>query len=105
MKARVRKLGEAMMMRGATFALRRAGARIAEDQRRRCRPPAPPRRRVMRASSRRRRAARRRSPISPTALESAAPATRARGIEQFGAWASAQARDGEVGACERLVAK
>ena len=63
MHAACARLGEAMMTRGATFALRRAGARIAEINA--AEPPrARRRRRATRAFSRRARAARRRSPIS-----------------------------------------
>jgi hypothetical protein len=44
-------------------------------------------------------------PDFPVALESPDAAIRAHGVEAFGAWVNAQARDGEVGACQRLAAK
>ena len=96
-------LGDAMMKRGATFALRRAGARIAEanagnDAARKAAQTGHAR--ILAASARCAQA----QPDFPSELESTAAATRARGVEQFGAWASAQAKDGEVGACERLAA-
>lgn len=96
-------LGDAMMARGATFALRRAGARIAETNA--ANPSARAaaqsgHARILEATARCAQA----QPDFATALESSAAATRARGVEQFGAWASAQAHDGEVRACERLVA-
>jgi hypothetical protein len=103
MQAACAKLGEAMMRRGATFALRRAGARIAEAN------VADSGRAAMRSGHARIIAATARcaqaKPDFTTALESPNAATRSRGVEQFGAWAAAQARDGEVGACERLVVK
>jgi hypothetical protein len=46
-----------------------------------------------------------RQPDFAAALEANEPSARARGIDQFATWASAQAKDGEVGACERLVAR
>jgi hypothetical protein len=104
MQAACAKLGEAMMQRGATFALRRAGARIAEAN-----VAEGTARAAMRSSHARIIAATARcaqaQPDFTAALESASAATRSRGVEQFGAWAAAQARDGEVGACERLVAR
>lgn len=102
MKTACATLGEAMMARGATFALRRAGARIAETN-----AANPSARAAAQAGQARVLAATARcaqaQPDFGTALESPAAATRARGVEQFGAWASAEAQDGEVRACERLV--
>ena len=96
-------LGDAMMSRGASFALRRAGARVAE---------------LNAADAAARTAAQARGarilamtarctqlqPDFATALESAQPATRARGVQDFAAWASAQAQLGEVASCERVIA-
>lgn len=96
-------LGDALMTRGASFALRRAGARVAE---------------INAADAGARSAAQARGarilamtarctelqPDFASALESPQPATRARGIEQFAAWASAQAQVGEVASCERVLA-
>jgi hypothetical protein len=98
------KLGDAMMQRSATFALQRAGARIAEANASddAARKTAQGRHaRILEASARCAQA----QPDFATELESATPATRARGVEQFGAWANAQARDGEVTACRKLAAK
>ena len=95
--------GAAMADRGATFALRRVGARIAE---------------VNAADDKARGLAQRRhaailataarcaqvTPDFAAVFESAAAADRAQGVEQFAAWASAQAIDGEVRACERRIA-
>jgi hypothetical protein len=104
MQAACAKLGEAMMKRGATFALRRSGASIAEAN-----VAEGTARAAMRSSHARIIAATARcaqaQPDFTTALESPSAATRSRGVEQFGTWAAAQARDGEVGACERLIAK
>jgi hypothetical protein len=97
-------LGEAMMKRGATFALQRAGARIAEANARdeAARKAAQTgHARILEASARCAQA----QPDFVGEFESSAPATRARGVEQFGAWANAQAKDGEVGACRNLAAK
>ena len=103
MKAACAKLGQAMMTRGATFALRRAGARIAEtnaaDERARAAAQSQ-HARILEATARCAQA----QPDFTTELESQAAPARARGVEQFGVWAGAQARDGEVGACERLLA-
>jgi len=104
MRAACARLGEAVMKRGATFALRRAGARVAEANAL----DAPTRNAAKSAHARILEATARCAQAQPdfsTALESPAPAIRARGIEQFGVWANAQARDGEVGACERLARK
>ena len=96
-------LGQALMARGASFALRRAGARIAEIN-------APD---VAARSAAQARGARilamtaRCTQLQPdfaTALESPQPATRARGVEDFTAWANAQAQLGEVASCERVLA-
>ncbi|HEY7787294.1 MAG TPA: hypothetical protein VIF33_02140 [Casimicrobiaceae bacterium] len=103
MKSACASLGVAMMTRGATFALRRAGARIAETDAAdaAARTAAQSHHaRIIEATARCAQA----QPDFATELESPAASTRARGIEQFGAWASSQARDGEVGACERLTA-
>jgi hypothetical protein len=103
MKAACAKLGEAMMTRGATFALRRAGARVAEINA----PDPTARAAAQLAQARLLEETARCALVQPdfaTALESRDATARARGIEQFGAWAGAQARDGEVAACARLVA-
>jgi hypothetical protein len=97
------KLGDTMMKRGATFALQRAGARIAEAN---ARDPAARKAaqtahaRIIAATARCAQA----QPDFASGFESAAAETRARAVEQFGAWASAQARDGEVAACAKLAA-
>jgi hypothetical protein len=101
MKTACAQLGTSLMTRGATFALQRAGARIAEtnaaDQR--ARSAAQSRHaRILQATARCAAV----QPDFTAALESPVTPTRARGVEQFGDWASAQARDGEVLACERL---
>lgn len=104
MKSACAKLGDAMMRRSATFALRRAGARIAEanaaDAAARAAAQAA-HARILEATARCAQA----QPDFATELESQSPSVRTQGIDQFGAWASAQARDGEVGACDRLAAK
>lgn len=98
------KLGDAMMQRGVTYALRRAGAELAEVN-----APSPDARATARAKRARVLEATMRcaqaQPDFATELESQTAAVRERGVEQFGAWASEQARDGEVRACERLAAK
>lgn len=102
MKAACAGVGEAMMARGTTFALQRAGARVAETNAldERARKTAQARHaRILEATAR----CAQLRPDFANDLESAVTATRARGVEQFGAWASAQARDGEVGACARLA--
>jgi hypothetical protein len=102
MKVACAKLGDALMTRGATFALQRAGARVAETNALddRARKAAQARHaRILEATAR----CTQLRPDFASDLESATPATRARGVEQFGTWASAQARDGEVGACARLA--
>jgi len=102
MKLACARLGDAMMLHGATFALRRAGARIAETNAvdAGARTAAQARHaRIIDATAR----CAQGQPDFAAALESADAAIRARGIEQFGAWASAQARSGEVGACEGLT--
>ena len=95
--------GAAMADRGATFALRRVGARIAE---------------LNAADDKARGLAQRRhaailataaqcaqvTPDFSAAFESAAAAERTKGVEQFAAWAGAQAGEGEVRACERRIA-
>lgn len=103
-KAACASLGRALMSRGATFALRRAGARIAETN---AGGPADTKAAALRQArlleaTARCAAAR---PDFASELESAAAPSRQRGIEQFVAWASAEARDGEVAACEHLAVK
>jgi hypothetical protein len=101
MKAACARLGVAMMTHAATYALQRAGARIAETNAADAAARAAARSRharILEATARCAQA----QPDFATELESPVAATRARGIEQFGAWASAQARDGEVGACAHL---
>ena len=96
-------LGAAMMTRGASFALRRAGARIAEINAAdaAARSTAQVRgARILAMTAR----CTQLSPDFATALESAQPATRARGVEDFNAWANAQAQLGEVASCERVLA-
>ena len=96
-------VGQAMVRRGASFALRRAGARVAElnaaDASARSVAQAA-HARVLALSAR----CVQRQPDFAGALESPQQAAREGAIEQFSAWAGAQARDGEVAACERLVA-
>jgi hypothetical protein len=102
MKAACAKVGEAMMARGATFALQRAGARVAETNAldETARKAAQVRHaRILEATAR----CAQLRPDFAGDLESATMATRARGVEQFGAWANAQARDGEVAACARFA--
>jgi hypothetical protein len=102
MKAACAKVGEAMMARGATFALQRAGARVAETNAldETARKAAQVRHaRILEATAR----CAQLRPDFAGDLESATTATRARGVEQFGAWANAQARDGEVAACARFA--
>lgn len=103
MQAACSKLGQAMAERSATFALRRAGARIAEinagDAARRTAAQAL-HARILAAAARCTVA----EPDFAAALESPAGRTRGRGIEEFETWANALARDGEVAACERIVA-
>jgi hypothetical protein len=92
-----------MADRGATFALRRVGARIAELN-------APDDK--ARALAQRRHAAvlataaqcAQVTPDFAAAFESAAAAERTKAVEQFAAWAAAQAGEGEVRACERRIA-
>lgn len=103
MRSACASLGQALATRGATFALRRAGARVAEIN-----APDP----AARAAAERRQAAliattarcTQAQPDFISALESARPAERAAGVEQFAAWAGAQADLGEVAACERMLA-
>ena len=104
MRAACAKLGDALMARGVTFALRRAGAEIADanaaDAAQRAAVQAR-RTQILAATS----SCAQAQPDFHAALESASADVRARGVEQFGAWALAQARDGEVAACARLAAK
>jgi hypothetical protein len=103
MRAACASAGAAMADRGATFALRRVGARIAEinagDDK-------------ARGLAQRQHAAilataARCAQVTPdfaAAFESAAAAERAKAVEQFAAWANAQDEEGEVRACERRMA-
>jgi hypothetical protein len=103
MRTACASVGTAMADRGATFALRRVGARIAElnaaDDK-------------ARALAQRRHAAilataaqcAQLTPDFAAAFESGAAAERAKAVEQFAAWAGAQAGEGEVRACERRIA-
>jgi len=96
-------LGQALMARGASFALRRAGARIAEINA----PDAAARSAAQARGARIIAMTARCTQLQPdfaTALESPQPATRARGVEDFTAWANAQAQLGEVASCERVLA-
>jgi hypothetical protein len=103
MRAACAALGQALAARGASFALRRAGARVAEIN-----AANPPARAAAQAMHARILATTARctqlQPDFAASLESPQAAVRARGVEQFAAWASAQAREGEVGACERVLA-
>ena len=95
--------GAAMADRGATFALRRVGARIAEvnaaDDK--ARALAQRRHAVILATAAR---CAQVTPDFATAFESSAAADRTKAVEQFAVWASAQAGEGEVRACERRIA-
>ena len=96
-------LGQALMARGASFALRRAGARIAEINA----PDAAARSAAQARGARILAMTARCTQLQPdfaTALESPQPAMRARGVEDFTAWANAQAQLGEVASCERVLA-
>ena len=96
-------LGQALMARGASFALRRAGARIAEINA----PDAAARSAAQARGARILAMTARCTQLQPdfaTALEAPQPATRARGVEDFTAWANAQAQLGEVASCERVLA-
>jgi hypothetical protein len=96
-------LGQALVARGASFALQRAGARVAEINASdpSSRTAAQGRHaRVLVMTARCAQA----QPDFAAALESPQAAVRASAVEQFGAWASAQAQAGEVGACERMLA-
>jgi hypothetical protein len=103
MRAACAKLGEAMGERGATFALRRAGARVAEidaaDAASRAAAQALAAR-ALEASA----ACTIAEPDFDSALESPDPKVRERGVREFGAWVSAQDKVGEVRACEIRVA-
>ena len=103
MRVACAKLGQAMGERAATFALRRAGARIAEidaaDAKSRAAAQALAAR-ILEASA----ACTLAEPDFESALESPDAKVRERGIGEFEAWAGAQAKEGEVGACDRRVA-
>jgi hypothetical protein len=96
-------LGQAMMARGASFAVRRTGARIAELNAADAASRAAAQSRNARMLSLTARCASLR-PDFAAALESSQPAVRTGGVEQFAAWARAQAELGDVAACERVVA-
>ena len=96
-------LGTAMMTRGASFALRRAGARVAEINASDAAARSAAQSRGARILAMTARCTQL-SPDFTTALESAQPATRARGVEDFSTWANAQAQLGEVASCERVLA-
>jgi hypothetical protein len=96
-------LGDAMMARGASFALRRAGARIAELNGADAAARSAAQSRGARILAMTARCAQL-QPDFATELESPQPATRARGVEEFTTWASAQAQLGEVASCERVIA-
>ncbi|MBU6486132.1 MAG: hypothetical protein KGR23_15200 [Betaproteobacteria bacterium] len=103
MRVACAKLGTAMGERAATFALRRAGARIAEIDAADARSRAAARvqsARILEASARCTLA----EPDFETAFESPDSRVRTRGVDEFDAWVSAQAKDGEAAACERVVA-
>jgi len=96
-------LGQAMMTRGASFALRRAGARVAEINA----TDAAARSAAQGGGARILAMTARCTQLQPdfaAALESPQPATRARGVEDFAAWANAQSQLGEVASCERVLA-
>jgi hypothetical protein len=96
-------LGEAMMARGASFALRRAGARVAEINAADAAARSSAQARGARILAMTARCAQV-QPDFASALESPQPATRAKGVEEFATWASAQAQLGEVASCERVIA-
>ena len=91
------------MARGASFALRRAGARIAELNAADANARATAQSRDARILTMSARCAQL-QPDFASALESPQSATRARGVEEFATWASAQAQLGEVASCERVLA-
>jgi len=95
---------EALMTRGATFALRRAGARIAETNAGDAAAIKSAQSRQARLVEATARCAQAR-PDFALELESPIAPVRATGIEQFAGWVTAQARDGEVAACDRLPRK
>ena len=103
MRVACAKLGQAVGERGATFALRRAGARVAEidaaDAASRGAAQALAAR-TLEASA----ACTIAEPDFDSALESPDPKVRERGVREFGAWVGAQEKLGEVRACERRVA-
>jgi hypothetical protein len=97
-------VGQALSARGATLALRLAGARVAElnganDAARAAARAAHAR--VLTLTGRCAIA----TPDFTAAFESPRPADRAAAIEQFASWANAMAEFGEVSACERLLAR
>ena len=103
LRAACASLGDSMTARGASFALRRAGARIAELNAADAAARATAQSRGARILAMSARCAQL-QPDFATALESPQSATRARGVEEFATWASAQAQLGEVASCERVLA-
>lgn len=103
MRVACASLGQAMGERAATFALRRAGARIAEidaaDANARAAAQALAAR-ILEASA----ACTLAEPDFESALESPDASVRHRGVGEFEAWVAAQAKYGEVGACDRRTA-
>jgi hypothetical protein len=96
-------VGRALMARGTSFALLRAGARVAEINA----ADAPARAAAQARHARILTMTARCALLQPdfaSALESPQAPVRARAIEQFAAWASAQSQFGEVAACERVLA-
>jgi hypothetical protein len=96
-------VGQAMLGRGGTFALQRAGARVAEINAADASARSAAQGRQARILAMTARCAQL-TPDFAAALESSRASDRATGIEQFAAWANAQAEYGEVGACERQLA-
>jgi len=96
-------VGQALSARGATFALRLAGARVAEQN-----AANDAARTAARTTHARVLALTGRCAIATpdfiAALESPRAADRTAAIEQFASWANAQAEQGEVDACQRLLA-
>ncbi|MGE5090409.1 MAG: hypothetical protein ACM3QY_14880, partial [Candidatus Levyibacteriota bacterium] len=103
LRAACARLGQAMGERAATFALRRAGARVAEidaaDAAARAAAQALAAR-ILEASA----ACTIAEPDFDGALESPDAQARERGVREFAAWVGAQEKLGEVAACERRVA-
>lgn len=103
MKNACSAVGQALGARGATFALRLAGARVAQiNAPNQAAQNAAERIRARTVTSTARCA--QATPDFATAFESPQAPARAAAVDQFATWAAAQARDGEVVACERLIA-